>query len=172
MKTELKNNLILICSVLTDELERNIPNIPYGSCYLIGHCLSEGLSKSGLMAKETTGNLILQDRNGKSIVYGKPKYKGKSIGDYHTWCVLDYGERIIIDPSLKYNKVFLKRNLSIKLNENLPDCLVSEENPTWCYNYIEDQTLVQLSKKYLNKVTPNLVNHLIRTVAQITLKTL
>ena len=168
METQLKNSLNQICLELTNKIEMNSSNIPTGSCYLLGHCLSEGLSKSGFIAKETTGNLILQDKNRKSIVYGKSKYKGKSVGYYHTWCVLDFGEKIIIDPSLKYNKIFLKKNLNIKLNEHLPDCLITSENPTWYYNYLEDSSLIPLSKNILNKMDQEIVKILIDKVSEIT----
>jgi len=157
-------DLNTICSVFTSNLEMMTDKKPKGCCYLVGHCLSQGFNGYGLVAKEVSGNLILQDKNRKSIVYGKSIYKGKLVGYYHTWCTLDYnGETIIVDPSLKYLKLVLKGS-GIKLNQNLPDCLISTEIKTWYYNYIEDSTLVPQSKSYLETVDNALIDYLVTSV--------
>ena len=168
MDNELKKNLTQICLELLNELEKITVNIPYGTCYLLGHCLSEGLRKSGFSTKEVTGHLVLQDKHRKNIVYGTSKSKGKLVGYYHTWCVLNLGEEIIVDPGLKYIKMYLKKFLNIKLNERFPDILISNEDYMWYYQYLEDSSLTLQSKFSLNKLDPNFVNHLISRVVEST----
>lgn len=152
-----------ICTDLTNALEARVGNIS-GVCYLLGHCLCEGFIKAGYNAKELSGNLVLQTLNSKYIVYGNLNIKGKSVGEYHTWCTVDLDEVILIDCSLKYNIVFLKENLGIKLNKRLPNSLITTEFKTWYYNYIEDSTLVPKSKFFLNQINKELLELLINTV--------
>lgn len=167
MDTEFKNILTQLCLELICKLERKISHIPYGSCYLLGHCLAEGFSRSGLKAREVTGNLILQDKHRKSIVYGKSNYHGKLVGYFHTWCNLTLEEELIVDPSIKYIKMYLKKYCNIKLNERLPDILISNENHLWYYEYIEDKSLIPQSKFSLNKVDPKLLSDLVKDVEEL-----
>lgn len=165
MDIELSNKLYQICSELIREIEFQLPNYKLnGTCYLLGHCISEGLSKSGFIAKEITGILILKDKNGKSLVYGTSKYRGKLIGYYHTWCILEIDdEKIIIDPSLRYVKDFIHL-CNHKPNQNIPDCLVSENETTWYYKYIEDPLLIPKSKHFLNLIKEDFIDLLVRKV--------
>jgi hypothetical protein len=165
MNTILRNALPEICSLLQNELELQFNDTLFGTCYLLGHCLAEGLSKSGFLAREVSGHLILQDKNHKPVVYGTAKYKGKLVGYYHTWCNLNDGENIIIDPSMKYNKVFLKKEYNIKLNEKITDIIIVKETTSFPVQYIEDNRLAQQSKAFLDTVKKDVINRLIDKVS-------
>jgi hypothetical protein len=165
MNTNLRIALPEICTLLQNELELKFNAAPFGSCYLLGHCLAEGLSKSGFSAREVSGHLILQDKNDKPVVYGTAKYKGRLVGYYHTWCVLNDGENIIVDPSMKYNKVFLKQEYKIKVNQKISDIIIVKETTLFPVQYIEDTRLVQQSKEFLNTVNKNVINELINKIS-------
>lgn len=167
MKNELKNNINKICLQLTNRLEECSPNYPIGTCYLIGHCLAEGLKKAGYNSKEITGTAIFKDKNEKNIIYGKSIVKGSNIGTYHTWCVLEIeGETIVIDASYKYNKVAMKSCYNLKLNNKIPDFIITNNSNSWLHTYVEDMKLTQLSKDFLETVSPEMVNILVNTVEQ------
>ncbi len=169
-KTNDNMNEILsqICLGFTNELEKNLSQPPIGCCYLFGHCLAIGLENAGFIAKEVTGQLILTDKHDKKVVYGNDKSKGKLVGYYHTWCVLEYDEKkIIIDPSLKYNKIGLRKVFGIKLNQNIPDTLISHENKSWLCTYIEDERYIKSSKQNLNKINPKLIEHLVKHITKM-----
>jgi hypothetical protein len=158
MKTELTNNLNAICLEFTKKFETYFSNVPIGTCYLIGHCIAEGFKRAGYFAEEITGTAILKDKNGGNIIYGKSNMKGKNIGYYHTWSLIEIdGESIIIDPSVKYNKVAMRNIYGIKPNPKITDFVITNENSTWLLMYLKDDTLAHLSKNWLNKLNPELV---------------
>jgi len=164
MKTELKNKLNNLCLEFSKKYEELITNYPIGTCYLIGHCLSEGLIKAGYNAKKVTGTLVLKDKNDKNIIYGKSKVKGKNIGYYHTWCILEIdNEVIIIDPSYKYNKTGIKINL-LKTNPNIPDFIITNSSKNWLYSYFPDKNLENQSNLSLNNVPTELIEKIIDDV--------
>lgn len=166
MNDNLACKLQHICEQFTLELESKADAT--GMCYLIGHCLAEGFTNAGMNALETIGHLILKDKNDKPIVYGDAKYKGAKIGEYHTWCVLNVGDtKIILDPSLKYNKVAIKQLYKLKVNAKIPDLLISDSEKTWHYEYITDASLASKSKHFLNNVPPELVSSLISKVQEL-----
>jgi len=115
-----------------------------------------------------TRHLLLKDKNDKDIVYGNEKlYKGINVGYYHTWCVVEHnGEQIIVDPALKYNKLYLKKKWNIKFNEKVPDTLISVESKKWNYEYITDDKLVPNSKFFLKTVDKKVLDILIASVAE------
>jgi hypothetical protein len=165
MENEFKEYLNQICSEFIMVYEKDVQPNPIGVCYLTGHVIAEGLKLAGFKATETTGNLILQDKYKKNIVYGKSTYKGKLIGFYHTWCILEYyNERIIIDPSMKYIKYDLKEHFNIKVNDRLPDCLITSDSNTWYYTYIEENTLSPRSKQFLSQIPKDWLNKWIKIV--------
>ncbi len=167
MNNNLKEALNNICLNLTIEIENICSNKPTGICYLLGHCLAEGLQKAGFNATETAGNLIFRDKHNKNIVYGNRKYNGKNIGDYHTWCVLENVEtKIIIDPSFRYNKSAIKQYYNIKLNKYIPDFIITSEDSCLLYTYIEDKSLMPFSKHFLNALPKDVINHLVDIVAE------
>lgn len=157
---KLLNVLTEVCDKLKIELEKDTAE-PAGVCYLIGHCLAEGLSKAGFKAKEVTGHLIVKDKSEKNIVYGTAKYKGKLLGYYHTWCVID--DEIIVDPSMGYNKAFLRKH-GIKLHTNIPDTIIDKNDSNWLYEFIPDEKLISQSKHFLKKIPSGFVKQLINTV--------
>lgn len=158
-----------VCINLNSELENIVPNYPVGCCYLFGHVLAVGLSNIGLTAIEVTGSLILADKHHNKVVYGSRKYKGKDVGYYHTWCELKWNnDTIIIDPSLKYNRVFLKQHFGIKLEKKTPDIIISKESNTSFYNYLTDSSLSYLSKNNLKHVNPGLIETLTKLVSKTT----
>jgi len=169
MYQELKQLLENICNGYNSELNE-ISTSSSGSCYLTGHCLSIGLEKLGYKTKETTGVLFLKDKVDKYHIYGQDKYQrnGNLVGNYHTWCVLEFdGEEIIIDPSLGSLKSYLKSNLKVKIHDKIPNCLISNQNDTYYYRYIKDDKLIPQSKSFLNKIDPELINHLVNKIVEL-----
>ncbi|HXB39296.1 MAG TPA: transglutaminase domain-containing protein [Bacteroidia bacterium] len=139
--------------------------MPYGCCFVFGHALAEGLSQAGFETREVSGTLILADKNDRKIIYGSKKYKGKNVGDFHTWCEIMFeGKVIIVDPSLFFNQLYLKREENIKLNQKIPEIYIGSVKDSWHLTYIEDPTLVCHSKDCLKGTVPWLVEHLIKSV--------
>jgi hypothetical protein len=168
MKTDLLNNLNTICLEFTNKLESLSPNYPIGTGYLIGHCLAEGFKKAGFYSREVTGTAIFKDKNEKNIIYGKSIVKGTNIGYYQTWCVLEIeGESIIIDPSIKYNKVAMKNYFNLKINSRIPDFIITNNKSSWLHTYVEDSEFTPISKGFLKTVHPDVKKILIDTVEEL-----
>lgn len=167
MNKIIEEKLRTICADFVSDYDTYFNHTPYGSCYFVGHCFSEGLSNAGLSAVETTGALILHDNNGKNVFYGQQnKYKGQCIGYYHTWCVLTYGgEQIIIDPVLKYNTQYLKL-CKIRVDKYIPDCIITSKDTGLHYKYIKDSSLVNLSKINLAYVSTLDKQHFINKISK------
>ena len=108
--------LLQIAQRYQQTLESSVENYPTGTCYLAGYCLAEYFNGIGIPAKSVTGELAIVDKNGKYAVYGNMKIKkSTSVGYYHTWCeVLVNDKWFIVDPSMKYNKTFLKSSMNFK----------------------------------------------------------
>lgn len=156
----LKVDLNDICEQLLFIMEELFMNTPAGTCYLMGNCLAEGLSNAGILAKEVTGSLILKDTNGRNVVYGSKRFGGTNVGSYHTWCEVEYDdETLIVDPSVRFNRKFLKAN-SVKLNPKIPDIIISNIHNCWLHSYYPDSRLIAESKHYLNMVDKEAVDHL------------
>lgn len=152
----------------TKELEKCFSNPPIGACYLLGHCLAKGLYHIGFNAFETTGELIIKGSKNKNIVYGSNEHKGLNVGAYHTWCTVNFvGNDYILDPSIKYNKVGLKQDFNIELNIEIPNVVVTYENKTSLFTYIENKKLIPLSKNYLKTVDPKIIHHLVCKIEDI-----
>lgn len=169
MNTTSKIKLENICYKFMVEFE-HISSIPVGSCYLIGNVLSMGFKESGLISDEVTGHLILKDRDNIDVIYGPDSYqnqKGHLVGYYHTWCVLEYeGERIIVDPSIKHLKSFLRKH-NIKIHPKIPDTILTTNFSNTLYTYKEDVELVEKSKSFLNKINPSTISILIEKVREL-----
>jgi hypothetical protein len=167
MRKELEKNLVKICLELTNKMEECSPNYPFGTCYLVGHCMAEGLKKAGYNSREVTGTSFFKDKNEKNIIYGNSIVKGINVGFYHTWCVLEIDdERVIIDATFKFNKVGIKSYFNLKANNKIPDFIITTNSNSWLYSYVEDIKLISQSKYNLKQVNPNLVNLLIDVVAK------
>lgn len=138
-------------------------NEPFGTCYAAGPCLSNYLNSIGIEARAVTGTLVLRDKHGKQIIYGRSQFSKKNIGMYHTWCeaIVD-GTTYIVDPSLKYNKVYLKKHhpLKIKISHHIPDVLVTQEKETYWWKFKEDEKLKPLSISYLEDCSSELLTYL------------
>ena len=161
----LKSNLEAICKQFTDKLESITTIAPIGTCYLIGHCLAEGLKKAGYTAREVSGIAIFKDNRGKNIIYGKSRLKGAKIGLYHTWCVVKInGQTILLDPSYKYNKIAIKEHYGIKPNRNIPDIIVTDNLIQWNYIFVEDKPAIRISKRDLKRTDQSIINKLIDEV--------
>lgn len=170
MENHLKTNLEAICKRFTDKLESITINAPIGTCYLIGHCLAEGLRRGGYTAREVSGTAIFKDKSGKNIIYGKSKLKGAKIGLYHTWCVVEINNRtILLDPSYKYNKIAIKEHYGIKPNKNIPDIIVTDNPIQWNYIFVEDKPAIRISKRDLKRTDESIINALIDEVESATL---
>ncbi len=145
-----------ICIDYQEILENLVGNFPSGSCYMSAFCLSEFLNSKGFSSRNVAGNLALIDKNGKYIIYGNLKLKGKKVGDYHAWCETTIDNKTyIIDPSLKYNIVFLKKTVGIKLSPKIPSSLITTEKDTYNWKYVEDEKLMPMAQYFLNLMTDN-----------------
>jgi hypothetical protein len=152
---------------MCDKLESIVHNYPDGVCYLLGHCLAEGLSQAGFTANSVTGHFIFKNKHYKNIVYGSHRHKGMNIGDYHTWCVLTHNdEEIIIDPSIRFDKNSLPRLFGIKLHPSLPDVIVTDKPRFSYYEYIADERLTPLSLGFLHRTHFTIKDRLIETVRE------
>ncbi|WP_029035852.1 hypothetical protein [Salinimicrobium xinjiangense] len=154
--------LFLILQKYQSKLEATNLN-PYGTCYLAGPCIAEYLRTIGISARDVTGSLTLRDKHGKEIIYGKSKPSSRNIGMYHTWCEASLdGTNYLLDASLKYNKVYLKKYLGtkIKIANQVPDILVTEKRKTYWWNYKEDKSLISVSQSYLRTCSSHLVHYL------------
>ena len=164
MKNTLRDNLEQICHEFTEAYECLLGSDTIGTCYLIGHCLSEGFKRAGYKALEETGTVIYKDGLGKNVIYGKQLVKGRLIGYFHTWCKVQFGEKeIIIDPSYKYNKMSYK-HYGFKPNKRIPDFIITEHNDCWLYRFIQDNSLTSQSKQWLTRIPSELIEELIQKV--------
>ena len=155
-----KNKLKEIAKKYQIELE-NYNKEPFGTCYLAGPCIAGYLQGIGVKAREVTGNLLILDKHGKYTVYGRNKFKGKNVGEFHTWCEAEIDGKIyIIDASLKYNKIFLKEHFKIKANSNIPDILVTESQNTYYWKYFEEEELKPKSKTFYDEVSSSVIQKL------------
>lgn len=167
MRNNYSDKLNRICLEFTKKLEEHSSNYPIGTCYLIGHCLTEGFKKAGFKSYEATGSAIFKDKHDNNIIYGKSIVKGNNIGLYHTWCVIEInGDSIIVDPSVKYNKVAMKNSYNLKVNSKIPEFIITNKKSSWLHTYVEDSQLIHFSKDNLEKVHPNLIKTLINTVEE------
>lgn len=158
---ELRHIGIQMC----DKLESIVRNYPDGVCYLLGHCLAEGLSQAGLAASSVTGHFTFKNKQYKNIVYGSRRHKGLNIGDYHTWCVLAHDDdEIIIDPSIRFDKNSLPRLFGIKLHPILPDVIVTSKSKSSYYEYIPDERLTPRSLGFLHRTHFSIKDRLIEVV--------
>ena len=158
----MEKDLLLIASNLQKNIEDTFSNEPSGICYLTGYCMSEILNKLGYEAKKVTGKLALMYRsNKKYAVYGK--LNGFRVGEYHTWCeVYTEGKTYIVDPSLKYNKKALSYfPEKILLSKSIPDILITTENDTYNWKYIQDDSLEPDSLAFLEGTSKDAINIII-----------
>lgn len=137
----MKDILILKASRILQVVEEINGAAPTGACYLFGHCLNQVFKELGYNSRKVTGSLALVCKGDKKyVVYGKLPLKGYNVGDYHTWCEVEVdGIWIIVDPSIKYNKVAIKwQPEKIQLNPSIPDILITAESNTFKHKYIPD----------------------------------
>lgn len=136
----------IIASKLNNKVERLNGAPPYGTCHLLAHLMVKHLELRKIKARTVTGHLMLLDKNEKKFYYSNKNPSNKrNVGYYHTWCEADINdERILIDPSLKYNIAFLKK-FRIKINAKIPEVLVTNKFSSYYYRYSEDEKLKKLS---------------------------
>ena len=173
MNTEIKKSLTLICDIYRKELETIISQsggsgTTSGTCYLSGYTLTKVFQMLGFNSTETTGVLYIKKPNGEQLIYGGDELgnRGKLIGYYHTWCVVEIDEnKIIIDPSMKYEKEYLIKHKFIKPNFSIPEnVIVSNSNTYENFKYVKDDNLIPISKKNLNMISEELKQLLIQNV--------
>ena len=140
-------------------LENLAGNFPTGTCYMSAFCISEFLNLKGISARDVAGNLALINKNGKYVIYGNLKLKGQKVGEYHAWCEAIINDKTyIIDPSLKYNIVFLKKTMGVKLSPKIPLSLITTEKDTYNWKYVEDEKLKSIAKHFLDLMSANAQN--------------
>lgn len=159
----LEKDLLELCDKFQEKLENEAINVPSGTCYLSGYCLSEYLKGKGIDAKSITGSLALVDKNGKYVVYGTLKLKkSKRIGVYHTWCeAIISGKTYIIDASLKYNLIKLKNEFNVKISDKISNSLVTKDKVTYHWKYVQNDSLEKHSLEFLKKIDKQMIENLI-----------
>jgi hypothetical protein len=164
MKDLLYNSAVQLQKTLENELQGNLS----GTCYLIGHCLSEIFKSQGFKSKCVSGTLSLKMHNSKKYAkYGASKLKGETIGNYHTWCeVIINNQVFIIDPTLKYNIAFLKVYFKIKIDRKIPNIILTSTKKNFYYQYTENNYAEKLSKKFLKKIDKKIIKKIIRTTTR------
>ncbi len=119
-----------ICKTYQDSLEMQVSNFPTGTCYLSAFCLNEYFKKIGVVSKLVIGELAIINSKDRYVIYGKLLNLKKSlnVGDYHAWCEVEIeGKWFIIDPSIKYNIVFLKKQYNFKISSKVEESIVTYE---------------------------------------------
>lgn len=173
MNNEIKRSLTLMCDIYRNELEKIISQsggsgTTSGTCYLSGYTLTNVFQMLGFNSTEITGVLYIKKTNGQQLIYGGDELenRGELIGYYHTWCVVEIDEnKIIIDPSMKYEKEYLIKQKLIKSSFSIPENLiVSNSNSYENIKYVQDDNLIPISKKYLNMISEELKQQLIQNV--------
>lgn len=173
MNNEIKKSLSNLCEIYRNELETIISQsgrsgTTSGTCYLSGYTLTSVFQMMGFNSTETTGVLYIKKPNGKQLIYGGDELsnRGELIGYYHTWCVVEIDEnKIIIDPSMKYEKEYLIKNKLIKPNFSIPEnVIVSNSNTYENFKYVKDDNLIPISKKFLSMISEELKQLLIQNV--------
>lgn len=162
----MENTLYQIAKELQMVMEEKLNGQAVGTCYLSGHCLSIIFNRLGFRSRKVTGKLAILLKNGKSkyATYGRFKLKGKQIGIYHTWCEVEVnGETFIVDPSLKANLKYSRKNLGVKIHSMVEkDTLVTKAFSTYYYKYLEDDSLEVHSNQSLETLTTEiLINYII-----------
>lgn len=165
MEKEIEKKLENICEDLIKIIENYSSGVPTGICYILGHCIAEGFKLAGYNAEEVTGTAYYKDKNGKNVIYGKSIVEGKNIGFYHTWTELFLNDgKIILDASFKFNKVAMINNFNIKPNKNINDIIITNRKISWEHTYVNDKSLIRLSKMCLEKINPVLLDIFIEIV--------
>ena len=171
MNNEIKESLTMICEIYRNELENIITQIngtTSGTCYLSGYTLTSVFQKMGFKSTETTGVLYIKKPDGEQLIYGGDELgnRGKLVGYYHTWCVVEIDDnKIIIDPSMKYLKEYLIENKLIKPRHLLPEnVVIFNSNSFDNIRYVKEDNLIPTSKKFLNMINEELKQLLIHNV--------
>jgi hypothetical protein len=147
-------------------LETLIPE-PSGSCYLSAYCLDQYFKKVNIESRNVTGELAMIDKTGKNFIcYGNFRnLKGVKVGIYHSWCeILVDNEWYVIDPSIKFNKQFLKRQMNFKVSPKIPDTILTSEKHSYNWRYVEKQTLSEYPQSYIEMICPDLKEFLINAL--------
>ncbi len=136
-----------------------------GTCYLIGHCLNMIFTDLGFTSQKVTGHLHLKRHNiEKYLSYGVELKKSISIGYFHTWCEVTIGdESILIDPSLQFNKPFLKL-MGFKVSKLIPGTLITTLKNGYHWIYKKDDDLEKLSRIQLKRISKSQINKIVSRV--------
>lgn len=158
--------ILTVSKRLQEVVEGSFVNYPLGSCYLVGHCMSELLKKWDYESRVVTGELTLRTRNGKVVRYGHIRKNGEiNVGYYHTWCEVNIcDESFIVDPSLKYIFSALKTYHSLKIISSVPEILISSAMKTNNYQYSEKDSLAKYSNENLSKLSIETIDNIIDAV--------
>lgn len=175
MNNEIKKSLTTLCEIYRNELETitsEIGGTTSGTCYLSGYVLTNVFQKIGLNSTERTGVLYIKKPDGEQLIYGGDELgnRGKLVGYYHTWCVVEINDNeIIIDPSMKYLKEYLLENRLIKPKHILPEnIIIFNSNNIENIKYIKEDDLIPSSKKFLNMISDETKEYLIHNVFEKT----
>jgi hypothetical protein len=161
----MEENMLKTAIELQNVIEKKFKGQPVGICYLIGHCLSEIFKKQGYESRKITGTqaLLLKNSKNRYIKYGSSELKGILIGNYHTWCEVDFGaDTYIVDPSLKYNLKYLRSFLKIKTHCSIKDILITKTPNSYYFKYKEDTSLELQSLSFLKKISKEDIEFIIQ----------
>ncbi|KEY20325.1 hypothetical protein [Kaistella antarctica] len=153
MKTEEK--LSEIGKLYQEIIEHRVRPLPHGICYHAAASLNEYFSKLLLVSSVVVGDLALLNTSDKYVVYGtKMNFKKQiNVGDYHAWCEVEIdGVKYLIDPSIKYNRIFLREEHKFKTSKKILDIVVTSDRETFHCKYRQNDQNIPYYKFFLNQI--------------------
>lgn len=153
MKTE--DRLFEIGKTYQKIIEERVAPFPSGICYHCAASLHKYFAKLSMHSSVVVGDLALLNISDKFAVYGNKMnlIKQENVGIYHAWCEVEIDENIfIIDPSIKYNRVFLKNQFNFKTSKKVLDVIISKERNKYHYKYRRNDSLISIYEDFLNKI--------------------
>lgn len=144
-----------VCIKLQMNLELINSGNPAGSCYLTGPLLSEYFMGLNIDSRPVYGHFKVLNNKNKFILYSNKNLNNPlNLGYFHTWCEVKIdGYNYIVDPSIKFNKAFLKR-YGHKISKQIPNSIITNLKKCYYWEYKEDYELFEISNRLLSDISP------------------
>lgn len=150
----IEEKLFEIGKTYQEIIEERVKPFPSGICYHSAASLHAYFSKIYFESSVVVGDLAMLNTSDKFAVYGNMSLKRQeNIGDYHAWCEIVLDDiTYIIDPSIKYNKIFLKDSFKFKTSNKISDVIVSTKRETYHFKYRKNDLLIPKYESVLNTI--------------------